>query len=215
MRGHLHPPLLAVLLSWLLACPPLPAQGPQNASNSADSLGQVKPDPKRAKKLMSAGTREEAAGDYEAALADYEEAARYAPFDVNIVSKGAALRSRLVRGYTENAERLSLEGNLQGATEQLAAALHIDPTNTTVLERLRQMEAMRTQAKDLPPEEPPEGLPQAVPDKVKRSFHLQTDLRSAYEQVAAAYGIKASFDPELPARNVRLRLEDVGFDTAM
>ena len=215
MRRHLHQPLLAVLLSWLLACPPLPAQGPQSALSSADSLGHVKPDPKRAKKLMAVGTREEAAGDYEAALADYEEAARYAPFDVNIVSKGAALRSRLVRGYSENAERLSLDGNLQGATQQLAAALHIDPSNSTVLERLRQMEAMRAQTKDLSPEEPPEGLPQAVPDKVKRSFHLQTDLRSACEQVAAAYGIKASFDPDLPVRNVRLRLEDVDFDTAM
>ncbi len=40
-------------------------------------------------------------------------------------------------------------------------------------------------------------------------------MRSAYEQVAAAYGIKASFDPDLPARNVKLRLEAVDFDSVM
>jgi hypothetical protein len=215
MRRPHYQPLLALLLSWLLACPPFPAYGAQKASRSTDSGAPVKPDPKKAKKLVALGAKEEAAGAYEAALAAYEEAARYAPFDVNIVRMGAALRSKLIRGYSENAERLSLEGNLQGAAQQLAAALHIDPSNTTLLERLQQMEAMRSQAKDLPVEEPPAGLPQAVPDKVKRSFHFQTDLRGAYEQVAAAYGIKASFDPDLPARTVKLRLENVDFDTAM
>ena len=47
------------------------------------------------------------------------------------------------------------------------------------------------------------------------SFDTRTDLRTAYEQVAAAYGIKAAFDPDLPARNVRFRVKDVDFETAM
>jgi Flp pilus assembly secretin CpaC len=215
MPRRLHQPLLALLVSWLLACPQLPAQGAQNSSGTTDSHALVKPDPKRAKKLVELGATEEAAGAYEEALAAYEEAARYAPFNVTIVSKGAALRSKLVRGYVENAERLRLEGNFQEAAQQLAAALHIDPTNTILLERLQQVEAMRGEAKDLPTEEPPEGLPKAAPDKTKRDFHFQTDLRGAYEQVAAAFGIKASFDPDLPSRNVKLHLEDVDFDTAM
>jgi Flp pilus assembly secretin CpaC len=175
----------------------------------------VKPDPKKAKKLVELGEKEEAAGGFLEALDAYEEAARYAPFDVTIVSKGAALRARLVRGYAENAERFALEGNLEGASEQLAAALHLDPSNGTVLERLQEMEAMRSQSKDLPVEQAPQGLPKVVPDKVTRSFHFQADLRSAYEQVASAYGIKASFDPDLVSRNVKLRLDDVDFETAM
>lgn len=216
MLPHLRKPFLALLLSWLLACPPLPAQAPpQLPTTPVDPRTMVKPDPKRAKKLVEFGEKEEASGAYDIALAAYQEAARYAPFDVTIVNKGAALRSKLVRAYSDSAERLALEGNLDGATEQLAAALHLDPSNQTVLERMQEMEAMQTQSKDLPVEERPQGLPRVVPDKVIRSFHLQTDLRSAYEQVAAAYGIKASFDPDLPSRHVQLRVDEVDFDTAM
>jgi type II secretory pathway component GspD/PulD (secretin) len=221
--SYLLRPALALLLSWLLACPSLPAQQTGNSGSqkptaqAADSRAMVKPDPKRAKKLVEAGEKAEAAGAFPQALEAYEEAARYAPFDVNIVSKGAALRSRLIREYSRNAERMAIDGDLDGATEQLAAALHVDPSNGTVLERMKEMESMRTETqKQLPTnEEPPEGMAVVNPDKVTKSFHVQTDLRGAYEQVTAAFGIKASFDPDLPARNVKLRLDNVDFDTAM
>jgi hypothetical protein len=215
MRYRLHQPFLALLLSWVLACTQLPAQEAQNSSGAADSRALVKPDAKRAKKLAELGAKEETAGAYEEALAAYEEAARYAPFDVTIVSKGAALRGKLVRAYVDKAERFAIESNLQGATEQLAAALHIDPSNAVLFERLQQLEAMRAATKDRPAEEPPEGLPRLAPDKGKRNFHVQTDLKDAYAQVTASYGIKATFDPDLPSRSVRVRLEEVDFDTAM
>jgi len=213
--AHLRPPL-TLLLCWSLACPTMPAAGQaQNAPATLDSRAIVKPDPKRAKKLVEVGEKAEAAGSLLDALRAYEEAARYAPFDVNIVSKGAALRSKLVRGYVENAERLGLQSDLDGATEQLALALQIDPGNTIVLERMQQMQSMRDENRDRLPEEPPQGLAKVFPDKVTRSFHLQTDLRSAYEQVAEAYGIKASFDPDLPSRVVKFHLENVDFETVM
>src|SRR6516164_3293270 len=41
------------------------------------------------------------------------------------------------------------------------------------------------------------------------------ELRGAYEEVAGAYGVKASFDPDLPSRIVKLRLDNVDFQTAM
>ncbi len=175
----------------------------------------VKPDPKRAKKLVELGAKQEEAGAYEEALASYDEAARYAPFDVTIVGKAAALRSKLVQSYVDNAEKLTVEGNFLEATEKLAAALHVDPSNAILLERLKQVDAMRSQAKDTTPEEPPEGLPQLTPVKGTRSFRIQSDLQSAYQQVAAAFGLKVTFDPDLPGRNVKLRLVDVDFDTAM
>jgi len=212
---RIYQPLLALLLSWLLACPQLPAQGGQSLASSDSSLSLVKPDPKRAKKLADLGAKEEASGSYDEALMAYDQAARYAPFDVTIVSKAAALRSKLVRSHVENAERLALESNLMGATQELAAALQIDPSNAIVLERLKQLEAMRAETNDLPLEEPPEGLPKVAPSKDLRNFHLQTEVRGAYEQVAGSFGIKAVFDADLPARNVKLRLENVDFDTAM
>jgi len=207
--------LLALVLSWLLACPSLRAQGHQTAATSDDPRAMVRPDPKRAKKLVELGTKEEDAGSYEAALSAYDEAVRYSPFDLTIVGKAAALRSKLIHAYVDNAEKLAVEGNLQGATQQLAAALHIDPNNDTLQERLKQMESMRNETRNTALEEPAEGLPQIFPSKETKNFHFQTDLHSAYEQVVSTYGLKVSFDPDLPARNVKLRLDDVNFDTAM
>jgi type II secretory pathway component GspD/PulD (secretin) len=214
MHGKLCRPMGVLLLCGLLACPQLPAQGSQSGSTADDPHELVKPDPKRAKKLVELGAKREAAGAYEEALAAYDQATRYAPFDVNIVGKAAALRSRLVQSYVDKAEQLTVKGNYLEASEQLAAALQVDPTNAVLLERLKQVDNMRTQVKDTP-EEPPEGMPQLAPAKGKRNFRLQTDLQSAFEQVAAAFGLKVTFDPDIPARNVRLRLEDVDFETAM
>jgi Bacterial type II and III secretion system protein/Bacterial Ig-like domain (group 2)/FG-GAP-like repeat len=214
MYGNLSRPFLAFLLAWLLACPPLPAQSPQSAS-ADDPHAMVKPDPKRAKKLVELGTKEEQAGANEAALAAYDEAVRYAPFDVTIVAKAAALRSKLIHAYVDSAEKLAVDGNLPGATQQLAIALHIDPSNDVLLERLKELQTMRDEEKGLPPEEPPEGIPQLKPAKTRKDFHLQTTLQGAYEQVAGAYGIKVIFDPDLPARNVKLGLQDADFGTAM
>jgi type II secretory pathway component GspD/PulD (secretin) len=215
MYGCLYKSLLACLLCFLLACPPLPAQTTQNPTSPEDSHATVKPDAKRAKKLMELGEQQEKAGAYEQALANYDEAIRYSPFDVTLVGKAAALRSKLVQGYVDNAEKLTVQGHFLEASEQIAAALRIDPTNETLLERLKQVDSMYEETKGTSPEEPPEGLPQLAPDKGKKSFRLQTDLHSAYQQVAATFGLKATFDPDLPARNVKLRLENVDFDTAM
>jgi hypothetical protein len=213
---HLLKASLALLLALLLICPGVPGQSKaQSGATPVDPRAMIKPDPKRAKKLVEYGEKQEAAGAYEQALAAYEEAARYAPFDITIVSKGAALRSKLVRGYSENAERLALDGNLEAATEQLAAALSLDGSNKTVLERLKEMEAMKAQSQDLPVEPRPLGLPRVVPDKVIHSFTLHGDTRTLFEVVASSYGLKASFDPDLPSRNVKLQIQDVDYETAM
>jgi len=212
---------LSLILSLALSCSTLPAQaGQQPPQTAGPNASIIKPDPKIAKKYADQGAKLEAAGDFDGALAAYEEAARYAPFNVVIVSKGVALRSKLVRDYVNKAESLAIEKDLNGATEALLLALRIDPSNTILAERLHQIEAMKGDESErgngLPPEEPPEGLPEVQPDKVTHSFDLHaTDVRVAYEQVAATYGIKVSFDPELPARTVRFRVPDVDFDTAM
>jgi len=226
MRSHLFRRAISFLLSWLLfsagarpqqsgAPAPQAQNAPQTTKVQPDPRSFVKPDPKLAKKFAEQGAKAEAAGNNEEALADYEEAARYAPFDVTIVSKGVALRSKLVRAYVDSAERLALDARYEEATLQLAAALRIDAGNTIVEERLRQLQAQSEVKQEVEREEPPINLPQLVPDRVTRTFNLRADMRSAYEQVAAAYGVKASFDPDLPARSVRLKLENVDFETAM
>jgi Flp pilus assembly secretin CpaC len=208
--------VLAALLSACLACPSLPAQDTKKSSaNPNDPHDLVKPDPKHAKLLVEIGEKFQAAGNRERALDSYEDAARYAPFDVTIVNKAAVLRSELLRDYADAAERFAAEGNFQDATVQLAAALRLDPNSPVILQRMQKLASMSEQKNILLPDLPAKDLPKVEPIRVSKDFNLHLDLRTAYEQAAGAFGIKASFDPDLPARDVRLRLQNVDFDTTM
>jgi len=172
------------------------------------------PNPKRAQKASERGAKAEAAGRLEEALAAYQEAALLAPQDTAIVERAAALRSKLVRVHTEAAERDALAGHMDQATEELAAALRIDPGDTIVAERLAQM---KTMADEPPAKRATEisGLPKLQPLPEKHNLDLRGDTKTVYEQAAAAFGIKAVFDPDLSPRTVRLRLDDMDFFTAV
>jgi tetratricopeptide (TPR) repeat protein len=207
------------LLCCALLCSQAPAQDPavRGAAQSTpqnDPRNFVKIDPKRAQKAIERGSKAETDGRLEEALAYYDEAARFAPQEVTVVSRGATLRSRLVREHVEAGERYALAGNIQAATKELGAALLLDPGNDIVVERLAQMNTMV----DTPEEKldlPIEGLPRLQPQKTKHSFNVKADAKNVYEQVAEAYGIKAAFDPDFVARNVKFRADDVDFYMAM
>src|SRR5438445_961409 len=190
---------------------PTQAQAPPSSQSQATA---VHPDPKRAQKAAERGDKAAAAGRFEEALAAYEEAARYAPQDAAIIERGAALGSKLVRAYVEAAERDALAGLLTEATEELGAALRIDPGNTIVEERLGQLTAME----DSPRAKAAariSGLPQLQPQAVKRKLDLRGDTKTVYEQLAALFGVKVTLDPDVVARNVQLRINDVDFYTGM
>jgi tetratricopeptide (TPR) repeat protein len=206
----------SLFLSVLLVCTQLSAQAPSAAQQPAGTTrSATRPDAKRAQKAAERGAKAEAAGQLEEALTAYQEAALYAPQDAAIVEHAAALRSKLVRLYTEAAERNALAGRLDQATEALASALRIDPGNTIVMERLGQMKTME----DEPPAKSPAteivGLPKLRPKSGNFSINLRGDTKIAYEQLATLYGVKAAFDPDLTPRNVRIRLDQVDFNTAV
>lgn len=174
-------------------------------------------DLKKAQKEVQQGEKAEAAGNLDSALASYDAAAKDAPRDLGIVSHAAALRSKMVRAHADAAEKAAIRGNLRAATEELHAALKIDPGNAMIAEREAQMRSMEEEEL---PAGPPEqyklkGPPQLTPAKGVKSFNLRGDTRGAYEQVGKAFGITAAFDPDLPARNVKVRMDDVDFATAM
>ena len=214
----------AVFVCGLLVCASVSAQSPatqagaQGPSTSAANVQALKafaPDPKRAQKAIGAGEKAEAEGRLEDALAAYDEAARSAPQDMAVVARSAVLRSRLVRTHVDNAERLGLAGNIPEAIAELRTALHIDPTNGVVHERITQMESMKSDDPLPPRPEQVEGLPQVRAQSGKHSFDLRGDTKTIYQQVALAYGLKAVFDVDLQARPLRLRVADVDFKTAM
>ena len=175
---------------------------------------RVRPDPKRARKAAEQGEKAEAAGHLEDALAAYEEAAHYAPKEIAFAERAAGLRSKLVRSYADEAERDAIAGRLEQATEDLAAALAIDPSNPDVMERLRQIKSMADETEPKAVSEIPD-LPRLRPQAGKRNLDLRGDTRTVYEQLAGIFGLRVSFDPDLIIRNVRLNLNDVDFTNAV
>jgi tetratricopeptide (TPR) repeat protein len=173
----------------------------------------VRPDPKRAQKCVDQGDKAAAEGKFDEALLAYEEAARYAPQEGYILERGAALRSKLVRAYVEAAERDALAGRLTQATEELGTALQIDPGNTIVEERRAQLKAMddEPRAKHATGIS---GLPRLQPQAGKYNVNLRGDTKTVYEQLASLFGVKATFDPDVTVRNVRLQVDGVDFATA-
>src|SRR5438874_408810 len=59
------------------------------------------------------------------------------------------------------------------------------------------------------------GLPRLQAQAVKRKLDLRGDTKTVYEQLAALFGVKAAFDPDVVARNVQLRVDDMDFYTAI
>jgi Bacterial type II and III secretion system protein/Putative Ig domain len=202
---------ITFLLLLLLPCAQLPAQAP---SPSEPQAPIVRPEPKRAQKAAERGDKAEAAGRFDEALKAYEEAARYAPEDAAVVERGVALRSKLVRAHVEAAEGDALAGHLDQATEELRAALQVDPGNTIVAERLTQLKTMDDEPR-AGPAAAISGLPRLQPQAGKRNLDLRGDTKTVYEQLAGLYGIKVTFDPDINVRNVRLHVGDVDFYTGM
>src|SRR5205823_8723193 len=201
--------LSSSLLLLLLSCRQVLAEAPWEPQAT-----MVRPDSKRAQKAAERGDKSEAAGRFEEALAAYQEAARYAPEDANIVARRVALRSKLVRGHVEAAERAALAGHLDQATAELGAALQVDPGNTIVAERLTQLKSLETVPRRRPATAI-SGLPRLQPQAGKRNLNLRGDTRTAYEELAGLFGIKATLDPDINVRNVRLHVDNVDFYTGM
>src|SRR6267378_4073799 len=202
----------ASLALSLLLCLSTPAQQPQLSSAAPNAI--VRPDPKRAQKLVERGEKAEADGRFDEALLAYDEAARLAPQNLALFGRGAALRSRLIREHVDKAEQLALAGKLPQAKEELTIAMRIDPTNKVVAERYAQMESMQDDELPLATAEI-SGLPGLKPQSGRRSLDLHGDTRSAYEQVARAFGVEAAFDPDVVSRQVRVQLDNVDFNTAL
>jgi Flp pilus assembly secretin CpaC len=218
---HFRQPI-SVLLALLLCCAQLRAQSsaqaqstpPETAPNEAQLQMAPRPNPKYAKKLSELADKELADGRFDEALNYYQQAARYAPQDTALIERIASMRSKLVRDHVEAAERDALAGHADVATEELAKALLIDPGNTIVAERLKQMNAM----KDEPlakPDRKIEGLPELKPLSRKQDLNLRGDTKTVYEQLGQLFGIKIVFDPDLAARTVRLHADNVDFATAL
>jgi cytochrome c-type biogenesis protein CcmH/NrfG len=78
----------AIVLSAML-CVSTTAQQPQLSATAPNAL--VRPDPKRAQKLLEQGQKAEAEGRIDEALLAYDEAVRLAPQNLALVGRSAGL----------------------------------------------------------------------------------------------------------------------------
>ena len=203
----------SLFLCSVVICAPLFAQ--TQAPTSTQSPKAILVDPERAQVAMERGDEAAANGRLEEALAAYDEAARFAPQEMAAITRGAVLRAKLVGEHTANAEKLALAGNISQAIAELRLALRVDATNAVVAERMAEMEAMNDDEPAARQAQSIEGMPQLKTENGKHSLDLRGDTKAAYDQVAQIFGIKTVFDPDLQPRNVKLRVDDVDFATAM
>ena len=206
--------ILASVQSFAQSYPQAKSTPPQTAPNEDQLQMAPHPNPKFAKKISELGDKALADGNFDEALNYYEQAARYAPQDTALIERIATMRSKLVRDHVDAAELDALAGHADLAAEELAKALLIDPGNTIVAERMKQMKSLND-APVLKSGSTVEGLPVLKPRSGKQNINLRGDTRAVYEQVGQLFGIKVTFDPDLPARPLRLRLDDVDFETTL
>jgi Flp pilus assembly secretin CpaC len=186
------------------------------SANKSQVGKDSKEDIKQAQQLADRGDKAFAAGKMNEALAEYEQAVKHAPGDAGIVRRAAAVRAEVVQKLVDQAETDALDGFVVSATDLMYEALKIDPGNTIVAERLAQMKQMKEYLPRGDKEDyEMKGAAALKPQPGKKAINVRGDSKSAYEQVAGMFGITVAFDPDLTSKNIRLRVNDVDFYTAM
>ncbi|HKV47925.1 MAG TPA: FG-GAP-like repeat-containing protein [Candidatus Acidoferrales bacterium] len=204
----------ALACLWLLFAVAVTAAYPQarSSTDSSSPAVTVKPDARKAKEAFRQGQEAENQQDWATAYEYYSQAAEYAPSDKNYVARRETAKAALVQSHVDAAERDAISNRLDDARRELVIASNLDPTNTTIRERL---------AEFLAAEQPSNaaaklgGEPELGYSKGNQNFNYRGDTLGAYNEVARVFGVQASFDPELNSRPVRLVLNDVDFPTVM
>ena len=170
-------------------------------------------DSKRAKDAYERGLKAEKLKNWPMAFTAFTEAVQQGPMKRDYLLRRELARNQMVSASVDRAERDALTGRLAEAREELNAALTLDPSDEIVRERLAQLTPSSAAAlRQLMAE--PAGVVRLEPLTGTRSFNYRGDTTGAYEAVAHAFGVDASFDVDLQSTPVHLRIDDVDFSTA-
>ncbi|HKF23849.1 MAG TPA: hypothetical protein VKE93_19910 [Candidatus Angelobacter sp.] len=157
----------------------------------------------------------EKAGQLEGALQAATHAAELFPDNTSYATGREVLRQRIASAYLERGDALAAKGDLAGAAAQFRAALAVDPQNSYLMQRLRDVSAP-----DDPYRDRTLRLLASVdqidlaPSAEKASIHVRGDTRALYAQLGRAFGVTFQFDQAMNSRQVRFDLDDVDFYTA-
>jgi type II secretory pathway component GspD/PulD (secretin) len=176
----------------------------------------AKPDPKRAKETYKQGVTAEHAQDWQTAFNSYAEAAALDPENHQYALHREVARAHAVQAKMDIAERDAVSGRLDEARKEMMAAHRLDPADTTVTERMNELNVaepqqitQKLQEFELAGEVHLETKPG------KHSFNFRGTTQEAYEEIARQFGLDTAFDVDMLSRQVRFRVDDVDFATAM
>ncbi len=176
---------------------------------SKEELKQARRDFQRAIELQKAGKIEDA---LEAANA----AAALAPGNFEYLTAREMLKLQVAGNYAQLGNQLAEKSNNPEAAAHFRAALALDPQNTYLQQRLRDVS---------PPENPEKehiltllasvDQVEVVPKPIKASFHVKGDTRALYDQIGRSFGVSMVYEQTMQSHQVRFDVQDVDFYTAM
>jgi general secretion pathway protein D len=196
-----HPPLA------LLSCP-------EGATNPA--CNPSKADLKKSKIAFSKALQLQKAEHFDEAYVEFDAAARLVPKNVEYVTALALDRQRLVFDHLQRGNDDLAKGNLIEAQAEFRSASNLDPDNDFAQQRLRDSLTEWNPKATGPARVVAEAASvQVFPNAAPQEFHFRGDSHALLTQVAAAYGITAEFDENIPSRRVHFDIDSVDFYTAM
>jgi general secretion pathway protein D len=157
----------------------------------------------------------EKSGQLEGALQAAVHAAELFPDNAAYLTGREMLRQRIVSTYLDRGNALAAKGDPAAAAAQFRGALAIDPQNSYLMQRLRDVSAP-----DDPYRQRTLQLLASVdqidlaPSAGNASIHVRGDTRALYAQIGRAFGVTFQFDQAMNSRAVRFDLDDVDFYTA-
>lgn len=214
-------PILAVLgLAAAAFCADEPAsvpllpcgQGGPGAPNCNPSKRELKE--AKAAYVKALKLQKEKHGDE--ALDAFSHAAQLNPRDIDYVTAREMARQQLVYEHLERGNTELLKGQQVEALAEFRNALQLDPENQFAQQRLRDaMGGWAPRAEAAPQVLVDAGELRVVPSLARADFHYRGDSRGLLTQVAASFGVVATFDDSVPSRRVGFDIQGVDFYTAM
>lgn len=151
------------------------------------------------------------------AYEQFDEAVRLVPQNLQFLTAREMAKAQLVFDHVQRGNTLLAEDALKEAAAEFRAALDLDPENHFARERLQ--ESTRDLMAPLPVRLPKRladaGEIHLQPRDDRATFHYRGDVRGLFTELGMAYGVTATFDDSVPARQVVFNVDDVTFFTAL
>jgi type II secretory pathway component GspD/PulD (secretin) len=198
-------------------CFPPAARGQSSAAKKEEppaGAAQSVRNSKQAEKLYESAVQAEQEEMWNTAYALFSEALQLAPGNAEYAARRERAKFRLVQQHMDRAELLAVQGQLEESRNELRLALALDPKYRVAQERLAQLSARTSKETGRRSEY------EAVAIQIKsrpgnRTFDYRGTTIGAYEEIAKQFGLTVAFDPDVSGKQLRFRVADVNFETAI